>query len=78
MLGEEQKKILEDTEPGVLGETVFKSIVNAEDGYYEIGRYLKDAIRHCTTDEQFEAANNIFLALTGYNIGTVMDQLKTA
>ena len=58
-----------------LGETFFDELMNDNNFSYEMAKSIIITFDQCSTEEEFQAANKMLIAICGYGIDTLIDKV---
>jgi len=78
----EKSKILNDAYVGIenfrnkLGETFVDAYMEDSNSSYEISKSIIAVFDNCKTEREFEMADRMLIAVCGYSIESLIDQIK--
>lgn len=59
-----------------LGETFFDAVMEEDNSTYEMAKGIISTISSCNSKKEFEAANNMLIAVCGYSFETLVGRIK--
>jgi len=72
----ETKRILSEIDYDDLGDVIWEELNAYDNSSTDMGRYAILCLEHCETEAEFEAANNMMTALTGWSIESLIKKVK--
>lgn len=59
-----------------LGQASFGAIMEQDNTTYEMAKSIITVFSNCNSQKEFEAANNMLIAISGYGFETLIEQIK--
>ena len=59
-----------------LGETFFDAVMEEDNFTYEMAKGIISTFSSCNSKKEFEAANNMLIAICGYSFETLVERIK--
>lgn len=59
-----------------LGEEIIEAVMEEDNFSYEISKSVISVFDSCTTNQEFEIADKMLIAICGYSINTLIENIK--
>lgn len=59
-----------------LGETFFDAVMEEDNSSYEMAKSIISTFDSCTTEKEFDVANQMLIAVCGYSFETLVERIK--
>lgn len=70
----EIKEKLIETDADSLGEAVYEAFMEDDNNFREIGKSVSNLYSNCQSEEEFNAADRMLIAITGYGIESLISK----